>query len=103
MCAASRRGSRCWRKTLALYGEAGPKRALCAGIGTKHQIISCTDSKAVDISADIFHDEHIGGCEFQQSDAVLAGVSRYDVVPGALDMTSKDAPQHGIMLDNQDG
>src|SRR3954454_9287189 len=44
MCAASRRGSRCWRKTLALYGEAGPKRALCAGIGTKHQIISRTDS-----------------------------------------------------------
>src|SRR4051812_11643443 len=47
MCAASRRGSRCWRKTLALYGEAGPKRALCAGIGTKHQIISRTDSKAL--------------------------------------------------------
>src|SRR3954471_16781038 len=32
-------------KTLVLYGEAGPKRALCAGIGTKHQIISRTDSK----------------------------------------------------------
>src|SRR4051794_15041361 len=29
-------------KTLALYGEAGPKRALCAGIGTKYQIISRT-------------------------------------------------------------
>src|SRR3954451_5691946 len=46
MCAASRRGSRCWRKTLALYGEAGPKRALCVGAGTKHQIISRTDSNS---------------------------------------------------------
>jgi hypothetical protein len=31
MCPASQRGSRCWRKTLARYGEAGPKRALCRG------------------------------------------------------------------------
>ena len=45
MCAASQRGSRCWRKTLARYGEAGPKRALCVEAGTKGQIISRTDSK----------------------------------------------------------
>ena len=47
MCAASQRGSRCWRKTLARYGEAGPKRALCVEAGTKGQIISRTDSKRV--------------------------------------------------------
>src|SRR5215213_6644021 len=45
MCAASERGSRCWRKTLARYGEAGPKRALCVDAGTKSQIISRADSK----------------------------------------------------------
>ena len=44
MRAASQRGSRCWRKTLARYGEAGPKRALCVEAGTKGQIISRTDS-----------------------------------------------------------
>src|SRR3954453_14373498 len=38
------RGSRCWRKTLARYGEAGPKRALCVEAGTKGQVISRTDS-----------------------------------------------------------
>src|SRR4051812_13535378 len=46
MCAASQRGSRCWRKTLARYGEAGPKRALCVEAGTKRQVISRTDSQA---------------------------------------------------------
>src|SRR3954447_7092935 len=45
MCAASQRGSRCWRKTLARYGEAGPKRALCVEAGTKRQVISRTDSQ----------------------------------------------------------
>src|SRR3954453_13463669 len=40
------RGSRCWRKTLARYGEAGPKRALCVEVGTKGQDISRTDSYA---------------------------------------------------------
>jgi hypothetical protein len=32
------------RKTLARYGEAGPKRALCVEAGTKGQVISRTDS-----------------------------------------------------------
>src|SRR3954468_13045105 len=45
MRAASQRGSRCWRKTLARYGEAGPKRALCVEAGTKGQVISRTDSE----------------------------------------------------------
>src|SRR5215212_7132829 len=44
MCAASQRGSRCWRKTLARYGQARPKRALCVEVGTKGRIISRTDS-----------------------------------------------------------
>src|SRR4051794_41307072 len=44
MCAASQRGSRCWRKTSARYGEAGPMRALCVEVGTRDQIISRTDS-----------------------------------------------------------
>ncbi len=46
MYVASQRGSRCWRKTLARYGEAGPKRALCVEAGTKGQIISRTDSES---------------------------------------------------------
>src|SRR3954447_17638647 len=51
MCAASQRGSRCWRKTLARYGEAGPKRALCVEIGTIGQIISRTDSEQQHVGA----------------------------------------------------
>ena len=35
MRAASQRGSMCWRKTSARYGEAGPLRALCVEAGTK--------------------------------------------------------------------
>ena len=38
MYVASQRGSRCWRKTLARYGEAGPKRALCVEAGTKARL-----------------------------------------------------------------
>jgi hypothetical protein len=46
MCAASQRGSRCWRKTLARYGQARPKRPLCVEAGTKGRVISRTDSNA---------------------------------------------------------